>query len=102
MGTEGAGGITKVLRQSPGLKIEAKSKSTKRVFPELKNVEKMTAMLREMQKKKKAETITTSTATFNATLYGSVYQCSTDFPNITGDKDFYLVNENTWVYSGLD
>ncbi|MHB1177893.1 MAG: hypothetical protein ACYCZO_06120, partial [Daejeonella sp.] len=89
----------KVLRQSPGLKVEMKSKSTNRVYPTLQGTEKLTALLIELNKKKKAEVITTSAATFSATLYGSTYSCIVDFMDVTGNKDFYLVNENTWVFT---
>ena len=96
MSTDGAGGITKVLRQSPGLKIEVKGKTISRVFPKLQGAEKMTSILKEESKKKKPEAITTSNATFTATDLTTYYSCETDFPQISGDKDFYLVNINTW------
>ncbi|MHB1177808.1 MAG: hypothetical protein ACYCZO_05695, partial [Daejeonella sp.] len=54
MSNEGGTGRAKVLRQSPGLKVEMKSKSTNRVYPTLQGTEKLTALLIELNKKKKA------------------------------------------------
>jgi hypothetical protein len=99
MSSDGGTGKDKVLRQSPGLKVEMKSKSSNRVYPTLQGVEKLTALLTDLNKKKKAEVITTSSATFSATAYGSWYSCTVDFLDPTGTKDFYIVNENTWVFT---
>jgi hypothetical protein len=99
MSSEGGPGKAKVLRQSPGLKVEMKSKASNRVYPTLKGIEKLTALLKEVNKKKKAEAVTTSSATFSATSYGSWYSCIVDFLDVSGTKDFYLVNENTWVFT---
>jgi hypothetical protein len=101
MSSEGGTGKAKVLRQSPGLKVEMKSKSTNRVYPTLQGIEKLTALLNGLNKKKKAEVITTSYdyATFSATPYGSWYACTVDFLDPTSTKDFYIVNENTWVFT---
>ena len=73
MGTEGKGGKGKVLRESPGLKVEMKSKSISRVYPTLQEKEKLTTLLNELTKKKKADRI--STTYFSAVLMGSTYVC---------------------------
>ena len=60
MSSEGGPGKAKVLRQSPGLKVEMTNKSINRVYPTLKGIEKLTALLNGLNKKKKAEVITST------------------------------------------
>lgn len=101
MSTEGIGAKTKVLRKSPGggLQITMKSTSVKRVFADLKSKDKINSDLRESNKKKKAEAVTTSDATFTAYNNGTYYTCHAEVVPNGGPHDWYLINWYTGVYT---
>ena len=90
---------TKVLRQSPGLKIEVKGETIERISPTLKSIDKITSILTEEQgQKNQGGAMTTASATFTATLNGTYYNCYAEL-NYPGPYDWYLINWNTGVYT---
>jgi len=90
---------TKVLRQSPGLKIEVKGETIERISPTLKSIDKITSILTEEQgQKNQGGVMTTASATFTATLNGTYYNCYAEL-NYPGPYDWYLINWNTGVYT---
>lgn len=92
----------KVLRQSPGLKFEVKSKTIERISPALKGIDKISSILNEEQNKKKNDgAITTSDVTFTASLStgGTYYNCHAEVYQYEGPHDWYLINWNTGVYN---
>ncbi|MDP1795811.1 MAG: hypothetical protein Q8K53_00710 [Daejeonella sp.] len=76
MSKEAGPGKKKVLRQSPGLKIEIKGETIERISPTLKNIDKITSILNEEQSKKnQGGVMTTKSANFTASLAGTYYNC---------------------------
>lgn len=99
LSNEGVPGKKKVLRQSPGLKIDVEGKMIERISPTLKSIDKITAILNEEQSKKKSDVeITVSWANFTATLNGTYYNCYAEL-NDPGPYDWYLINWYTGVYT---
>ena len=94
MSKEAGPGKKKVLRQSPGLKFEVKSKTIERISPALKGIDKITSILNEEQNKKKQETITVKNVTFSASLStdGTYYNCHAEINQDGGPHDWYLIN----------
>lgn len=89
----------KVLRQSPGLKIEVKCKTIERISPTLKSIDKITSILNEEQSKKnQGGVMTTKSANFTASLAGTYYNCYAEL-NDPGPYDWYLINWYTGVYT---
>lgn len=91
----------KVLRKSPSgdIHITMKNTSAKRVFSDLQAKEKINTDLRESKKKKKAEGITTSDATFTTYDQGTYYTCHAEVTPDGGPHDWYLINWYTGVYT---
>lgn len=99
LSSEGAPVKKKVLRQSPGLKIEIKGETIQRIYPTLKNIDKITSILNEAQEKKnQGGVMTTQSANFTASLAGTYYNCYAEL-NDPGPYDWYLINWNTGVYT---
>jgi hypothetical protein len=100
MSKEAGLGKKKVLRQSPGLKIEVKGETIKRISPILKSIDKITSILNEEQgKNKSGGAITTSDVSFTASLAGYYYNCNAEINQDDGPHDWYLINWNTGVYT---
>lgn len=93
--------VKKVLRQSPGIKFEVKSKTIERISPQLKAVERISKDLKEepSNKKTKPGSITTSDATFTAYDQGTYYTCHAEVTPDGGPHDWYLINWLTGVYT---
>jgi len=99
LSSEGGPGKKKVLRQSPGLKIEVKGETLERISPTLKSIDKITSILNEEQSKKnQGGVMTTKSANFTASLAGTYYNCYAEL-NDPGPYDWYLINWNTGVYT---
>lgn len=99
LSSEGGPGKKKVLRQSPGLKIEIKGETIERISPTLKNIDKITSILNEEQSKKnQGGVMTTKSANFTASLAGTYYNCYAEL-NDPGPYDWYLINWYTGVYT---
>jgi hypothetical protein len=99
MSKEAAPGKKKVLRQSPGLKIEVKGETIKRISSSLKSIDKITSILNEEQgKKSQGGVMTTKSANFTASLAGTYYNCYAEL-NDPGPYDWYLINWYTGVYT---
>ena len=99
MSKETGPGKKKVLRKSPGLKIEIKGDTIKRISPTLKNIDKITSILNEEQSKKnQGGVMTTKSANFTASLAGTYYNCYAEL-NDPGPYDWYLINWYTGVYT---
>jgi|GEM_PF-6841172 len=99
LSSEGGPGKKKVLRQSPGLKIEVKGETIKRISPTLKSIDKITSILNEEQSKKsQGGVMTTKSANFTASLAGTYYNCYAEL-NDPGPYDWYLINWYTGVYT---
>lgn len=99
LSSEGGPGKKKVLRQSPGLKIEVKGETIERISPTLKSIDKITSILNEEQgKKNQGGVMTTKSANFTASLAGTYYNCYAEL-NDPGPYDWYLINWTTGVYT---
>lgn len=99
LSSEGGPGKKKVLRQSPGLKIEVKGETIERISPTLKSIDKITSILNEEQSKKnQGGVMTTKSANFTASLAGTYYNCYAEL-NDPGPYDWYLINWTTGVYT---